>query len=56
LAPTIAAGGLLAGVFAWLSVWFLMRYFKSRELMALRPFGIYCLLAGAAALLFHVYQ
>jgi undecaprenyl-diphosphatase len=47
----IAAGGLLAGVFAWLSTWFLMRWFRSHELMALRPFGIYCLLAGGAALL-----
>ena len=44
---TILAGGLLAGVFAWLSVWFLMRYFNRHEVTALRPFGIYCLLAGA---------
>ncbi len=50
---TILAGGLLSGVFAWLSTWFLMRWFKSHELMALRPFGIYCLLAGAIALLSH---
>jgi undecaprenyl-diphosphatase len=48
---TILLGGLLSGVFAWLSTWFLMRWFKSHELMALRPFGIYCLLAGAVALL-----
>ena len=48
---SIAVGGLLAGVFAWLSTWFLMRWFRSHELMALRPFGIYCLLAGGAALL-----
>ena len=51
LLPVILLGGLLSGVFAWLSTWFLMRWFKSHELMALRPFGIYCLLAGAAALL-----
>jgi undecaprenyl-diphosphatase len=51
LMPVILLGGLLSGVFAWLSTWFLMRWFKSHELMALRPFGIYCLLAGAAALL-----
>lgn len=43
-------GGLLAGGFAWLSTWFLMRWFKSHELMALRPFGIYCLMAGGVAL------
>ncbi|MGH8413812.1 MAG: undecaprenyl-diphosphate phosphatase [Gammaproteobacteria bacterium] len=46
----IVAGGILAGIFAWLSVWFLMRYFNKHEVTALRPFGIYCLLAGAAAL------
>ena len=51
LLVTILLGGLLSGLFAWLSTWFLMRWFKSHELMALRPFGIYCLLAGAAALL-----
>jgi hypothetical protein len=28
-----------------------MRWFKSHELMAFRPFSIYCLVAGAAALL-----
>jgi undecaprenyl-diphosphatase len=47
----ILLGGLLSGVFAWLSTWFLMRWFKSHELMALRPFGIYCLIAGGVALL-----
>ena len=50
---SIFAGGILAGVFAWLSVWFLMRYFRRHEVTALRPFGFYCLLAGAAALLVH---
>lgn len=50
LGVTIAVGGLLAGVFAWLSTWFLMRYFRRHEVTALRPFGIYCLLAGAVAI------
>ena len=51
LLPVILLGGVLSGTFAWLSTWILMRWFKSHELMALRPFGIYCLLAGAIALL-----
>jgi undecaprenyl-diphosphatase len=36
-------GGIVAAVAAYLSVAFLMRYFKSNDL---RPFGWYCLLAG----------
>lgn len=44
--------GLLAGLAAYLSTWFLMRYFRTHELTALRPFGFYCLLAGAVALRF----
>lgn len=50
LPAVIVLGGVLAGIFAWLSAWFLMRWFKTREVTALRPFGIYCLLAGAIAL------
>ena len=52
LAP-IVFSGLLAGFFAYLSTAFLMRYFRHHEITALRPFGIYCLLAGAAALIVH---
>ncbi len=51
LLGTIAVAGVLAGVFAWLSTWFLMRWFGEHELRALRPFGIYCLAFGAVALL-----
>lgn len=51
LLGTIAAAGVLAGGFAWLSTWFLMRWFGQHELRALRPFGIYCLAFGAIALL-----
>ncbi len=36
-------GALVAGIAAYLSVAFLMRYFKSNDL---RPFGWYCLIAG----------
>ncbi len=40
------AGGILAGITAYASVAFLTRYFQHNDL---RPFGWYCLLAGAAA-------
>lgn len=42
-----AIGGVLAGVTAYASVAFLTRYFRSNDL---RPFGWYCLVAGAGAL------
>jgi undecaprenyl-diphosphatase len=40
-------GSILSGVGAYLSVRFLTRYFANRSL---RPFGIYCLLAGIGSL------
>lgn len=49
----IMLGGLLAGIFAYLSTWFLMRYFRGHEVQALRPFGIYCLVLGVGALAVH---
>ncbi|HVB49894.1 MAG TPA: undecaprenyl-diphosphate phosphatase [Burkholderiales bacterium] len=52
LTPILLAGAL-AGLFAFLSAWFLMRYFKGRESAALRPFGVYSLLAGLVALAVH---
>jgi undecaprenyl-diphosphatase len=42
------AGALCAGVAAWASVKFLMRYFETNRLT---PFAVYCLLAGFGALL-----
>jgi undecaprenyl-diphosphatase len=50
---TIILCGLLSGFFAYISTAFLMRYFKNHEVAALKPFGIYCLIAGAGALLLH---
>ncbi len=44
-------GGLVAGIAALFSTWFLMRYFKTREVRALRPFGIYCLIVGVGTLI-----
>lgn len=49
----ILVSGILAGVFAYGSTWFLMRWFKGHEIKALRPFGIYCLLMGIGALIVH---
>lgn len=49
----IGAAGLLSGVCAWASTWFLMRWFHGHEVKALRPFGIYCLVFAAVALLAH---
>lgn len=52
---TILLGGVLAGVFAYLSTAFLMRYFSGHEVKALRPFGVYCLLLGLGALAVHLF-
>ena len=46
------AGALCAGVAAWASVKFLMRYFETNRLT---PFAWYCVLAGLAALLAFVF-
>ena len=46
--PQILGGSLLSGVGAYLSVRFLTRWFETRSL---RPFGIYCLVAGVGSLL-----
>jgi undecaprenyl-diphosphatase len=44
-------GGLVAGVVAYLSTAFLMRYFNRNDVNALFPFGVYCFVAGVVALL-----
>ena len=41
---------VLAGITAYLSTWFLMRYFRANDKWALNPFGYYCLVFGAGAL------
>lgn len=45
--PQVLFGSVLSGVGAYLSVRFLTRYLANRSL---RPFGIYCFVAGAASL------
>jgi undecaprenyl-diphosphatase len=46
--PQILAGSLMSAIGAYLSVRFLTRYFETRSL---RPFGIYCLIAGLGCLI-----
>lgn len=40
---------IVAGVVAWLSTWFLMRWFRRNDDWALDPFGWYCIVFGLAA-------
>ncbi len=44
-----AAAAVVAGITAWLSTWFLMRYFRDHDDWALNPFGYYCIVAGAGS-------
>jgi undecaprenyl-diphosphatase len=49
---TSLIAGVVAGVTAYLSIAFLMRYFGKQDFEALNPFAYYCWLAGGAAFLF----
>jgi undecaprenyl-diphosphatase len=44
-------GGLLAGVFAYISVTILIRWFKKNEISAMKPFAYYCWIVGGLVLL-----
>jgi undecaprenyl-diphosphatase len=48
--PLAMGAAVLAGMTAYLSTWFLMRYFRANDQWALNPFGYYCLAFGAASL------
>lgn len=39
-------GGILAGIVAYLSTAFLMKYFQTHEVRAFRPFAYYCIAVG----------
>jgi undecaprenyl-diphosphatase len=41
--------GVVAGIAAFLSVWFLTRYFRATEVKMMRPFALYCVIVGVAA-------
>jgi undecaprenyl-diphosphatase len=44
-------GAIFSGLFAYLAVWFLMRWFKKNEIDAMRPFAYYCWVVGAIILI-----
>ncbi len=45
-----AFAAFLAGITAYSSTWFLMRYFRQHDAWALNPFAYYCLVIGAGSL------
>jgi undecaprenyl-diphosphatase len=45
-----AMAAVVAGITAWLSTWFLMRYFRNHDDWALSPFAAYCIVAGLGSL------
>jgi len=45
------AGGAVAGVAAFVSVWLMVRWFKKNEVNAMWPFALYCLAAGSLVLM-----
>ena len=47
-----AAAAVAAGIVAWLSTAFLMRYFRNHDRWALNPFAYYCIVVGVGALAF----
>jgi undecaprenyl-diphosphatase len=50
LGPMAVLSGVVAGVFAYLSLMFLMRYFNRHEFEAMSPFAYYCWAAGVISL------
>ena len=51
--PIAAAGGVVAGIAAYLSVRFLMKFFETNRL---DPFAFYCVIAGTLAFLYFLLQ
>jgi undecaprenyl-diphosphatase len=48
--PMVWLAGIVAGIVAYASTAFLMRYFRRHDFEALDPFAYYCVAAGAVAL------
>lgn len=47
-----AIAAVVAGLTAYASTWFLMRYFRQHDSWALTPFAAYCIVAGLGSLVF----
>ncbi len=47
-----ALAAVVAGLTAYASTWFLMRYFRQHDSWALTPFAVYCFVAGLGSLVF----
>ena len=45
-----AVAAVVAGITAWLSTWFLMKYFRDHNDWALSPFAAYCIVVGLGSL------
>jgi undecaprenyl-diphosphatase len=52
-AGPILAGAIVAGICAWFSISFLVRYFKTKTLT---PFAIYCVIAGLGSAAFYFFK
>ena len=50
---SFAAGGV-AGVTAFISIWALMRWFKTHEVKGFDPFAYYCMAFGAIAVVINI--
>ena len=50
LLQTSLIGGVVAGIFAFISVYILMKWFKKKEINAMRPFAYYCWIVGILVL------
>jgi len=50
-----AVAAVVAGITAFLSTAFLMRYFRNHDAMALNPFAYYCFVVGLGSLAFLLY-
>jgi undecaprenyl-diphosphatase len=49
IGPVAWIAGIVAGIMAYLSTWFLMRYFGRHDFQALDPFAYYCVAFGLSS-------